>query len=1115
MQLGFDLVYTDPNTHEIVPWAKADEALFNRIEAAPWKVVDTETTGLNPASKEQTFSGKELRRGINPVLRLRILSVLYPLIGTAKGYDVVAFDFDQLTHKEKQRAASAAMNNVVIAHNAGFDAYWIRQFTRVTPTLLLDSMLMARVLRPEHPLVMARMCNDENEDPDLKAEAEAMFMQGKSGWALSTLAVGVLRRVLPKGLQGPKNWAEPFLTQASYNYATDDVIVLHDLLLALFEIDSCDDLLERYYELRAQNRVLRIIEPQVMDIVVMREHGMPWVREEAEKYIEVQWDKVRQLAKRMVELEPALKRFEHDLGNAEKGITADLKAAIGEAFTARGLELEMTEKSNTFKIGEKDLRRARAQINTEATELFDTWVGLNRAKKAGGMAKEVTGYAIRSPQKDGRLHPNTGHGPVTGRLSSSEPNCFTGDTEILTTEGWIRFDELTDEMTVAQYDDGNIEFVEPLHVIREDWEGDLVHNQTPQIDLLTTPLHRCLVLDSVYGHQRVVMAEDYPNQHRQLHAATYAGGDGLELDMRDICFLVMAAAAGTWDDEDGALVLSFNRPRKAERFLQMFADLKPLGHATSNVRTYRFDAKHKLSVMAFEYLGENLEFGDWLFEMTREQIEVFFEELTRTDASHAKPAKTYRSQYVTASKVNADLVQALFVMSNATARVVEELDKKTGEQVWSVKVTQKDFSSTRGRSQELVPYKGKVYCVTVPSGFIVVRRNGLAMVTGQCQQFPRDQGFRNCVMAPEGYKIMASDYSALDMRVGAALAIRAQRQIFEAYMGDRTVHPEVMRVIAKVYEGKISIEAARAEEARAAKSFADWKARREDVADEGDARKRYWEEYRKRARAQLLTGFQRCLKEVRIKADAEGTSEWGSLRDAFNIEGMDIHTWTALGMVGKDPKAMFSGLTPEEVSKALKENKKELGDKRQTGKVGNLSLLYAMKTQGLMDAAAKNYNIHWTYEEADKVRNDWLAAYVEIDLWHKWTELNPVEQVYVPDFDRGGRFAKKEVYASYTLGDRLIYAFGLNAALSYEDQSTGADILGRVMETLRVDYPLIFDCVINQVHDELVFMMPDEHVEDWTNTVQRVMTECAEYFLMQFGIRGECSPATGQVWLKD
>jgi hypothetical protein len=806
-QIGFDLEYTDPITKEAVPWALPDRKLLAEIAQASWKVCDLETTGLNPASKEQKFTAKELRRGIDPKLRIRVASVLYY---GPNGKNVVAFDFDQMTNAEKGDICTAVLTNVLINHNVGFDAYWLTRRSPVRPTLMLDTMLISRVLFPEAPLVMAKLCSDEGADPVLRAEAESMFQQGRSGWALRDLMMARLQVILDKGLQGPKNWAEPFLSQAAYDYGTGDVIHTFELLLSLLHLEEWevaenpDLLLARYEEFKEHAPALTIIEPQVADVIEMRSQGMPWAEDEAERYVQSQWAKVAECAQLMVEMEPSLAPFLGDMKEPEKGVTANLKTAIGEAFSKRGIALEVTEKAGTFKIGEKDLRRAKAQINPEAQLLFEVWVKMNRAKKAGGMAKEFTAFARRSG--DCRLHPNTGHGPVTGRLSSSEPNC---------------------------------------------------------------------------------------------------------------------------------------------------------------------------------------------------------------------------------------------------------------------------------------------------------------------QQMPRDQGFRSCVMARPAHSIIASDYSALDMRVGAALAIRAQQHIVEAYMGDRVVDLDVRRVIERVFEGKISLEAAITEEARANKEFETWKARREDIADNSDARKSYWDAYRKKARTQLLAGFQRCLKEVRTRADADGTAEWGSLRDAFSIDGMDIHTWTALSMIGQDPKALFMGLKGEDFTKELKRWKKELGDKRQTGKVGNLSLLYAMKTLGLVEAAAKNYNIHWTFDEGEKVRKDWLAAYVEVDLWHKWMELTPADSVYIPDPDRGNRYSKKPVFRSFTLGNRLIYAFGLNAALSYEDQSTGADILGRVMRTLRNDYPQIFACVINQVHDELVFECPDEVVEEWTQTIQDVMTECAEFFLMQFGVKGECSPAVGKVWLKD
>lgn len=334
-------------------------------------------------------------------------------------------------------------------------------------------------------------------------------------------------------------------------------------------------------------------------------------------------------------------------------------------------------------------------------------------------------------------------------------------------------------------------------------------------------------------------------------------------------------------------------------------------------------------------------------------------------------------------------------------------------------------------------------------------------------------------------------------------------------MGDREVAPDVAQAIAAVVESRITVEQAVAREAKANAAVEEWRKRLDKLADSAEARKKFFARLRELTRNQLVARFTRCYRQVRARAEMANTSEWGSLRDAFAIEGMDIHSWTTLSMTGHDPVARFRGLSNPEVAAALEKVKEELGPERQTGKVGNLSLTYAMKERGLQEAAAKNYNIHWTLEQSADVRRGWLASYVEIDLWHAWTELNPYDSVYVPDPDYGGQMRRKSVFRSVTLAERVIYAFGLNAALSYEDQSTGADILGMVMAQLRERHPQQFGYIINQVHDEIVFEVPDEHVEASGRLIRDVMVSCSESLLMPYGVRAACSLAVGQTWLKD
>lgn len=797
VQIGFDMDYTDPVTKTAVPWAKFSKTLYQTIKNARWKVVDTETTGLNPASNPQNFSGKELRRGVDPSLRVRVLTVKTSL------HDKWAFDLDELLPNERKLMCEAAMTGMFVGHNASFDIRWLSGLTSQRPALAIDTMLLARALKPEHPVHLAHMCQDLSLPDEIRESAESVFREKSSGWSLEHVVLGFFGRQLDKGMQGPKNWCEPFLTQKHYDYATGDVDETHLVLCHLLGISPEEDPYEAYMELRAKNDVVRLVEPVVEDVCSMVEHGMPWSPERARIFLKNGAAQVKEMAAKLVSMEPALAEFEHELADPGKGTGEKLKHAIAKAFADRGLELERTSKSQLPKVGEKDLRKVKAEIaGPEVKELFEAWTGLNKAKKAMGMCEEVSGFAQRSDDK--RIHSNTGPGPVTGRLASSEPNA---------------------------------------------------------------------------------------------------------------------------------------------------------------------------------------------------------------------------------------------------------------------------------------------------------------------QQFPALQLFRDCVEAGEGKLILGVDFSALDMRVGAALAIRAQEQILDAYMTQVCADEGALRCINTVMEGKLTVERALNVEKRANAALAAHMALSDE--EKNSDRKKYWEAYRKHKRGALLSRFQRVLLQVRERALAAGEPYWGALRDAFRIPGMDIHTWTTLGMLGKDPSQMFKGLSPEDIKGTLKHWKSELGDQRKTGKVGNLSLLYYMQPKGLQDAAASKYNLHWTLPESTKIYSDWHETYLEIDLWHMWTELNPVDRVYIPDPEAGGEYRAKQVYRSETLAGRVIYAFGLNAALSYEDQSTGADILGKVMRRLREQHPPVFDCTVNQVHDELVLEVPEDRSEEYQEVVRVVMNDCANELLMPYGVPSDCSPALAKTWVKD
>lgn len=72
-------------------------------------------------------------------------------------------------------------------------------------------------------------------------------------------------------------------------------------------------------------------------------------------------------------------------------------------------------------------------------------------------------------------------------------------------------------------------------------------------------------------------------------------------------------------------------------------------------------------------------------------------------------------------------------------------------------------------------WAGPVYCLSVPSSFVVVRRNGKICVSGQCQNWSKRAGggaenLRSMIEAPEGYLLVGADQKQLEARLIGAMS---------------------------------------------------------------------------------------------------------------------------------------------------------------------------------------------------------------------------------------------------------------------------------------------------------------------------------------------------------
>lgn len=72
-------------------------------------------------------------------------------------------------------------------------------------------------------------------------------------------------------------------------------------------------------------------------------------------------------------------------------------------------------------------------------------------------------------------------------------------------------------------------------------------------------------------------------------------------------------------------------------------------------------------------------------------------------------------------------------------------------------------------------WAGMVYCLSVPSSYVVVRRNGKCCVAGQCQNWSKRAGggaenLRRMIVAPEGFIFVGADQKQLEARLIGAMS---------------------------------------------------------------------------------------------------------------------------------------------------------------------------------------------------------------------------------------------------------------------------------------------------------------------------------------------------------
>lgn len=323
--------------------------------------------------------------------------------------------------------------------------------------------------------------------------------------------------------------------------------------------------------------------------------------------------------------------------------------------------------------------------------------------------------------------------------TDGDPHCYSEDTEVLTPTGWKTFGDLTPVDKVAQWDNGQVSFVIPTHIVWQDYVGEMVSVKSQHLDFFVTPNHRVLLKYYKSGNLKVKLASDLTNRNSNeripVHGKTMS--EGINLSNDEIRFIVAVQADA--HQSESTFKFEFVKERKIKRMEELLTRLGlafTIGKGKSVLsgnETKRFSIKRKDVLFTNQGLTSDRKFSNNLLNMSFEQCRVLIKEVQYWDGTLTNKGDVVLD---TTCKVSCDLVASICSIAGIKSSRTT-YDNRKGQ--LGACVIQRCYISKESSSYgaglltakiESQPYSGKIGCVSVSSTFILVKRNNKICVSG-------------------------------------------------------------------------------------------------------------------------------------------------------------------------------------------------------------------------------------------------------------------------------------------------------------------------------------------------------------------------------------------------
>ena len=313
---------------------------------------------------------------------------------------------------------------------------------------------------------------------------------------------------------------------------------------------------------------------------------------------------------------------------------------------------------------------------------------------------------------------------------SGTAGCVDSETEFLTPIGWKKISEWNGEQVMQYNLDGTSEFVKPLDYIKLPCEK-FYHLKTKYgIDQMLSPEHRILYRSRKTKKYNVISMEEM--YQRNLSAKNNWTGQipttfsprisgRLNISDEELRVQIAVIADGTFPShlKNNRCYINIKKQRKVKRLEMLLTNAKIEYNKTIKQNGY--------SLFSFISPIKTKQFDEHFYDCSLDQLKVIVGEIFYWDGS------IENKQFFSTEKKSADFIQ--YAISSTGCRSVIYKDVRKGRNTcYTVSLTDKKFVSLWNRTEKNIKIKhiaGEYkYCFSVPSTFLVLRRNDKIFITG-------------------------------------------------------------------------------------------------------------------------------------------------------------------------------------------------------------------------------------------------------------------------------------------------------------------------------------------------------------------------------------------------